>query len=122
MTASCVRDTMSSLGFVHGGDAGFDVEDGGVGVGEEFFVERADGFFYIFFVDHEAHVDFAGALRDHAHVDVRDGGEDLAGDAGVAADVFADEADERLVAFVLDVGDLAEVVADGGEGFAWSRR
>jgi hypothetical protein len=68
----------------------FDVKDGGVGSGEEFFVEGAESFVYIFFVDHKAHVNFAGALRDHADVDVRDGAEDLAGDACVSADVFAD--------------------------------
>jgi len=77
------------LSLIHGGNVVFDVEDVGVGGGEEFFVEGAEGFVYVFFVDHEAHVDFAGALRDHAHVDVGDSGEDLAGDAGLAADVFA---------------------------------
>ena len=78
-------------------------------------MERADGFFGVIFFDHEAHVDFAGALGDHAHVDVANGGEDLGGDAALAADVFADHADERLFAFILDVGELAEVGGNGGE-------
>ena len=81
-----------------------DVEDGGVGGGEEFFVEGAEGFVYVFFVDHEAHVDLARALRDHADIDVGDRREDLAGDAGLASNVFADQADEGLIAFVFDVG------------------
>ena len=79
----------------------------GSGCGEEGGVEGADGFFDVFFVDHEGHVDFAGTLRNHADVDVGDGGEDAAGDAVVAADVLAYEADEGFAAFVFDVGDAA---------------
>ena len=104
------------LGAEGGEGAGGEVEDGWVGVGEELGVEAADGFFDVVFVDHEAHVDLAGTLRDHAEVDVGDGGEDLGGHAAVAPDVFADEADEGFSTFVVDVGDLAELFADGGEG------
>ena len=51
----------------------FYIEHAGVGVLEEGGVQGADGFVCIVFVDHEAHVNFAGALRDHADVDVANG-------------------------------------------------
>ena len=45
------------------------VEDRRVGVFEECCVQRADGLVGILFVDHEAHVDLAGALGNHADVE-----------------------------------------------------
>src|ERR1039458_2475397 len=63
------------------------VEDIRVGVLEECGVERADGFVGVVFVDHEAHIDFACALRDHANVNVADGVEDLRGHAALPPDI-----------------------------------
>src|ERR1035437_2506042 len=97
--------------------ARLDVEDGVVGGLAEGRVEGACGFVGVVFVDHETHIDFAGALGDHADVDVADGGEDLGGHAAAAADVVADQADQRLPALVFHVGQAAKVGGDGGELF-----
>ena len=93
------------------------VEDGFVGVGEEGLVERADGLVHVFFVDHEAHVNLACALRDHADVDVRDGGKDAAGNAVMTPNILTYQTDEGFAALVFYVGDLAEVGADCRELF-----
>ena len=45
------------------------VEDRRVGVLEERCVQQADGLIGVVFFNHEAHVDFAGALRNHADVE-----------------------------------------------------
>ena len=69
----------------------------------------------VVFFDHEAHVDFACALRNHTHINVADGVEDLRGHAVLSANIFADHADQRLAAFVLYIGQLAEVGGDERE-------
>jgi len=80
-------------------------------------VKGADGFVGVVFVDHEAHIDFARALRNHPHVDVANGIEDLSGHAVFAANIVADQADQCLFALILHIGELAEI---GGERVAVS--
>ena len=108
------KNMQSVLG-TDSGFAGFGVEDGRVGLFEEGGVERADGFVGVFFFDHEAHVDFAGALRDHAHVDVLDRAKDLRRHAALSANVFANQADEGLFTFVFHIGKLAQIGSNQGQ-------
>src|ERR1017187_9285963 len=99
----------SSLGRNH---PGVGVEHGWIGVLEELRVQRPDRLIHIRLLDHEAHVDLARALRDHAHVDVPDRRKHLAGDPAAPANVFAHHADQRLVPFQLHVRHLAQLGAD----------
>ena len=72
-------------------------------------MQRAHRLVSIVFVDHEAHVNFRRALRDHAHVDVPNRTEDTRGHPVLPANILTHHADQCLAAFVFHIGQLAEV-------------
>src|ERR1043165_1973269 len=80
---------------------------------EEGFVEEADGLFDAALLDDEGQVDGGRALRDEQDVDVLDGREDAARDAGRRAQSLADDADDGAVGFDADGGDALEVFEIG---------
>src|SRR6266700_4033721 len=85
----------------------FHVEDRGIGILKKCRMQRAHRLVGILLIDHEAHVDFAGALRDHAHVDMSNRAEHLRSHTALAANIFAYHAYQRLPAFILHIGKLA---------------
>src|ERR1700761_4126037 len=91
---------------------GFHVENRGVRILEECRMQRAHCFIGIVFVNHEAHVDLARALRNHAYVNVTNRSEDLRGNSVLASNIFAHHTDECLLALVLHIGQLAQVRSD----------
>src|ERR1017187_567921 len=99
----------SSLGRNH---PGVGIEHGWIGVLEELRMQRPDRFIHIRLLDHEAHVDLARALRDHAHVDMPNRRKHPARDPAAPANVLAHHADQRLVPFQLHVRHLAQFAAD----------
>src|SRR5579884_1539296 len=72
-------------------------------------METANGFRNIVFIDHEGEVNLRGALGNHAHIDVAEGGEYACGNARGAANIFSYEANNGFAALVFDVGDFGEV-------------
>ena len=65
---------------------------------------------------------FACTLRDHAHVDVLDGRENLRGNTVLAADIFSHHADKRLATLTtyLTIGKSAEIGDVAGSFFIQS--
>src|ERR1700756_1591416 len=86
-----------------------------IGVRKEVLVQASHCLLNIFLVDHEAHVDLAGALRDHPHIYMADRTEDLPCDAVMTTNVLAHQADQRFVALHLHIGDLGQLRADLGQ-------
>src|SRR5215213_9579285 len=76
---------------------------------EEGRVEAADGLGDVLLLDDEGQVDVRRALRDEQDVDVFDGREDAAGDAGRRAQPLADDADDGAPALHLNGGDVLQV-------------
>ncbi len=84
-------------------------KDGRIRFLEEHFVQRSHRFWHVLFFNHEAHVDFACTLADHAYVHVLHRGKHLACNAVVPANILAHHAHQRLVALVLHVGNALQV-------------
>jgi len=55
-------------------------------------VQPADRLRHLGFIDHEGNVNFRRTLRNHAHVDVADGVEDLRGHAALPPDIVTNQA------------------------------
>src|SRR5579871_3405611 len=87
-------------------------EDGVIELGEELGVERFDGTANVGFGDDEADVEERRALGDHADIDAVERVEHSSGYSGSASNVVADQADDHLAAFDLDVGELAQLGGD----------
>ena len=71
----------------------------------------------IILFNHETHVDFRRALRNHAHIHMPDRLKDLRGDTVLSADIPADHADQSLAAFIFHIGQLLRSAAISG---SWS--
>src|SRR5215831_2764722 len=67
------------------------------------------------FFDHEGQIDFRCALGNHANLYVLQDAENLGGKTGSVAQALADEADNRLSAFVFHVSQLGEVGRESGD-------
>src|ERR1700733_9037254 len=93
------------------------IEDLRIGIAEELGVQRPDRLIRIILFDHETHVDFRGALRNHAHVYVPDGLKNPRCDPILAADVLTHHADQRLAPLVLPIRQLAEIGGNLGQLF-----
>src|SRR5271170_4762801 len=74
----------------------FYVKDLGVGIAEKLIVQRSYRLLSIILLNHEAHVDFRSALRNHAHIYVPDSLEYARGNAVLPTDILPHHADERL--------------------------
>src|SRR5208283_174883 len=94
------------------------LEHGWIELAEEFAVQRFDGGAEVFFRHHETDIEQRAALRNHADVDAFERIEDAARHARRIPDVFADQADDDLIAFDFGFGELAQL----GEHFVEVRR
>ena len=73
---------------------------------------------HVVFVNHKTDVNLRCALRDHAHVDVGNAAEYLAGDARLLAQTFADQANNGLAAAVFHVCQFLQIAGNGWNGLA----
>jgi len=88
-----------------------------ISLGKESVVQAPDYFGRVVFFYHEGQINFGGALRDHADLHILKNAEDLGGDSGCFAQIFAYQTDDRLSAFVFYVRQFCQIGGQRRDGF-----